>query len=153
MNGPEVAVRPAGPDDLAGIAAIEMEAFGNDRGARTLAGDRSGAAAPLEAWVAVASDGTLVAFASARVVAEELEIFDVAVRRDRRGRGVGRLLVGHVLRVASGRGAQRAVLEVARSNAAARRVYETLGFTACGVRPGYYRGGTEDALVLARPLP
>ena len=43
------------------------------------------------------------------------------------------------------------LLEVRRSNASARRLYESLGFTTLGVRKGYYPNGpgaSEDALVM-----
>ena len=44
------------------------------------------------------------------------------------------------------------MLEVRRSNEAARRLYERWGFTLKGVRRGYYEKPAEDALVLGREL-
>ncbi len=47
-------------------------------------------------------------------------------------------------------GAQRATLEVRRSNEVARRLYEQFGFAVAGVRRAYYTHPVEDALVLWR---
>jgi ribosomal-protein-alanine N-acetyltransferase len=42
------------------------------------------------------------------------------------------------------------MLEVRRSNDAARRLYERFGFCLTGVRHDYYSHPVEDALVLGR---
>ena len=44
--------------------------------------------------------------------------------------------------------AQRATLEVRRSNDPARLLYERFGFAVAGVRRAYYTKPVEDALVL-----
>jgi ribosomal-protein-alanine N-acetyltransferase len=55
-----------------------------------------------------------------------------------------------VIGEAAAAGARRATLEVRRSNAPAIALYERLGFSVCAVRPGYYTGPDEDALILWR---
>jgi ribosomal-protein-alanine N-acetyltransferase len=50
-------------------------------------------------------------------------------------------------------GAHRATLEVRRSNEAARRLYERLGFAVTGTRANYYTNPVEDALILWRDEP
>jgi ribosomal-protein-alanine N-acetyltransferase len=56
----------------------------------------------------------------------------------------------YVMMDAARAGADRATLEVRRSNAVAYRLYEGLGFEVAAVRPGYYTHPPEDALVLWR---
>jgi len=46
-----------------------------------------------------------------------------------------------------------ALLEVRRSNEAARRLYESVGFRALATRRDYYSHPIEDALVMEKPLP
>jgi [ribosomal protein S18]-alanine N-acetyltransferase len=59
-----------------------------------------------------------------------------------------------VLREAAAEGAQRATLEVRRSNEAARSLYLSLGFQERAVRSHYYTQPQEDALILwLDPLP
>jgi [ribosomal protein S18]-alanine N-acetyltransferase len=92
----------------------------------------------------------VAAFCTVWVVLDEIHINNVAVRPECRGSGVGRILLEFVLRLGAGLGVRRATLEVRRSNAAARKLYERLGFTVAGVRKNYYANPVEDALILWR---
>ena len=92
----------------------------------------------------------LVAFCTAWVVSDEAHINNLAVRPDCRRQGAAVRLLEAMLTAAAARGAGRATLEVRPSNAAARQLYEKLGFLVAGRRPGYYRFPQEDALILWR---
>ena len=81
----------------------------------------------------------------------ELHILNVAVHPDWRRRSIGRSLVEHALAEARHAVAARGILEVRRSNLAALRLYERMGFSRIGMRPNYYAQG-EDALVMEIPL-
>jgi ribosomal-protein-alanine N-acetyltransferase len=87
-----------------------------------------------------------------RVVADEMEILDVAVLPGWRGRGVARFLVRLALRRAARAGAGVALLEGRAGNAAALRLYARLGFRQAGLRKGYYRQPSEDAVLMRRGL-
>jgi [ribosomal protein S18]-alanine N-acetyltransferase len=102
----------------------------------------------VRAYVARTAEWTVAGYCSAWLVADELHINNLAVRPECRSGGVGRALVEHALDAAFREGARRATLEVRRSNAAALRLYERLGFKASGVRRGYYTKPREDALIL-----
>lgn len=93
----------------------------------------------------------LLALISAWVVVEELQITAVAVHPEHRRRGLARALLEAMLQLGREAGAERATLEVARSNGAARSLYAGLGFREVAVRRAYYRDG-EDALILWRKL-
>ena len=95
-------------------------------------------------------DEGIVAFCSFWLVLDEVHINNLAVRGEFRGRGVGTALLEHVLQAGASRGAERATLEVRRSNAPARRLYERLGFEVAATRPNYYVSPAEDALILWR---
>lgn len=90
----------------------------------------------------------IVGFCSFWRVLDELHINNLAVAPAYRGLGAGTALMEAVLDAGVGLGACRATLEVRRSNEAARRLYERLGFTVAGVRRDYYTRPVEDALVL-----
>ncbi|MBP1635324.1 MAG: ribosomal-protein-alanine N-acetyltransferase [Acidobacteria bacterium] len=91
-------------------------------------------------------------YCSYRLVADELQINNVAVRPELRGKGLGRALVESALHHGRAAGARMALLEVRRSNLAAQRLYLGLGFRQVGERLGYYSHPEEDALVLARDV-
>jgi ribosomal-protein-alanine N-acetyltransferase len=85
-------------------------------------------------------------------VFEHVQIQNVAVHPDNRRQGLGRFLVLRALEEGVLRGAQSALLEVRRSNAAAQALYRALGFLESGVRRDYYSLPREDALVFKREL-
>jgi ribosomal-protein-alanine N-acetyltransferase len=95
-------------------------------------------------------DHRVAAFCTVWLVLDEVHINNIAVRPQSRGRGTGQILLEFVLRLAAGLGARRATLEVRRSNAAALKLYERLGFSVAGVRRNYYSNPIEDALILWR---
>ena len=96
------------------------------------------------------SSREVVGFCSFWRVLDELHINNLAVSPVARGAGAGTALLEAVLSEGARLGARRATLEVRRSNDAARRLYERLGFAVAGVRRAYYTSPVEDALVLWR---
>jgi ribosomal-protein-alanine N-acetyltransferase len=101
--------------------------------------------------VAARQDG----FALGRVAGPEAELLTLAVHPGARRRGVGRMLVGAFEAAAALRGAAEVLLEVSATNAAARGLYDGLGYLPVGRRRGYYRpaaGPPVDALLLRRGL-
>ncbi len=92
------------------------------------------------------------AYLCAHCTDEEAEINNIAVHPARRRLGLGRALMLVFLDEARGRGCTATLLQVRRSNAAARALYRGLGFAEAGVRPGYYSAGREDAIVMALRL-
>lgn len=82
-------------------------------------------------------------------VADELQLLNIAVRPERRRRGVGRALMQHLLERAMALGAQRITLEVRRSNKAAQSLYRALGFGVSGFRRGYYAADGDDAVLMS----
>jgi len=97
------------------------------------------------------SDGAAVGFALALRAADQAELVTVAVEPARQGQGIGRRLVEVLLAELRAGGVERVHLEVRASNAAARALYASLGFTESRRRVGYYRDG-EDALELGVAL-
>ncbi|MFV0297935.1 MAG: ribosomal protein S18-alanine N-acetyltransferase [Hyphomicrobiaceae bacterium] len=94
-------------------------------------------------------------FALAQVAADEAEILTIGVAPEWRRKGVARRLVDGIVRAAQRSGANTLFLEVADGNAAARGLYEALGFQEVGRRKGYYQpqnGPAEDAIVMRKAL-
>ena len=91
--------------------------------------------------------GGVVGYLCRWLTGEALEIQNVAVHPDWRRRSIGRRLVEHALAEAAAAGADRALLEVRRSNFPALTLYHMLGFRETAVRHQYYADG-EDALLM-----
>ena len=96
-------------------------------------------------------DGTILGFASGRLLAGEAHVLRLTVASARRRRGHGRTLLSALVAWAAGEGADAVTLEVAAGNAAARALYAGAGLAEVGRRPRYYPDG-EDAVLMTRPL-
>ncbi|MCX6539469.1 MAG: ribosomal protein S18-alanine N-acetyltransferase [Acidobacteria bacterium] len=140
-----------GQDDLTGVMEVDRSSFATPWSREMYEAELQNSG--ISFIVVLRTPECRVAgYCSHWLVVDEVHINNVAVRPEYRGRGFGRCLVEYVLREGRNRGAIRALLEVRRGNAAARQLYENLGFTTIGVRQAYYREPVEDALVLAREL-
>lgn len=141
--------RLAADADLEPIVALEAAAFTNPWPREMLARELSESSVS-RLYALRTTDGRLGAFCLCWVIVDELHINTIAVDPAVRRQGLATELMRHVIAEAVREGAERATLEVRRSNAAAIALYERLGFRACAVRPGYYTNPIEDALILWR---
>ena len=103
---------------------------------------------PFGLYLVLEEGGEIFGQIGVRHVPDELHITTLAVHPEHRRRGHARTLVGAAL--AAFPEAHRVHLEVRPSNAAARALYETLGFATTGLRRRYY--GDEDALLMTLVL-
>jgi ribosomal protein S18 acetylase RimI-like enzyme len=102
-----------------------------------------------------ASQGEPCAFVIVRKAADEAEILTLGTRPFARRRGAARSLINALNTSLLHNGTKSLFIEVAASNEAALRLYQSLGFIAAGNRRRYYEipGGTpEDAIVMRRDL-
>jgi ribosomal-protein-alanine N-acetyltransferase len=92
--------------------------------------------------------GRVVGFAGVMYVAGEAHITNVSVDETQRNRGIGGLLLSHLLSAALDAGMTSSSLEVRSGNDAAQALYRRFGFAPAGVRKGYYPQTNEDAIVM-----
>lgn len=92
--------------------------------------------------------GRVVGYVCWWLVADELQILNLAVDPLFRRRGAGRALIAEALRSGRAQSARRAVLEVREGNRAALGLYESVGFRLVGARHGYYSATNETALLM-----
>lgn len=101
--------------------------------------------------VAINDDNHVIGYLRYWLVADEMQILNVAVDPAYRNKGVAAALLRLGIDDARCQGATETTLEMRRSNVAARRCYESLGFHMVGSRPNYY--GDEDAILLTLTRP
>jgi [ribosomal protein S18]-alanine N-acetyltransferase len=148
------AIRPACPADAGWLAAIDAEVSFNPWSERQFALVCSTTGGYRESALVVAEDDRLHGFVVFSQVLDEGSIHNIAVHPAHQRKGLGRLLLEAAVVELIGTDARRCLLEVRRSNKAARRLYEGSGFALDGVRKNYYpkEGGREDALLMSREL-
>lgn len=129
--------------DVDAILALEAESFSNPWTAESFATMLASPASRV--FVARAVDRRVLGFCACWLFVDELHINTIAVSIDHRRRGIAAGLLRHILKAT---GATRATLEVRRSNTAAIRLYEGLGFKVAAIRERYYENPAEDGLIL-----
>ncbi len=94
------------------------------------------------------SDGRAAGCAGMHCVCGECYIDKVAVHPDFRRQGIAQALVQSLCDYAIEQNGEFITLEVRQSNAPAIALYKKLGFEPVGVRPDFYSGPKEDALLM-----
>jgi ribosomal-protein-alanine N-acetyltransferase len=110
---------------------------------------------PRRSYVVLEGGDGIEGYAGVDLGGDVADVMTVAVVPGWRGRGLGDLLVGELVRRAGKSGAGSVMLEVRADNGPARRLYERHGFEEVSVRRRYYRqpdGPDVDALVMRRRL-
>jgi ribosomal-protein-alanine N-acetyltransferase len=141
-----VPIRTATPDDISAMLQLERAA---DGASHWSAGDYQrifDTESPMR-FALIAGSGPPTGFLVARAIGPDWEIENLAVAGQARRRGVGRALVAELLRRASHAGAASVLLEVRKSNQAARALYESSGFKVLASRAAYYHDPPEDAVI------
>ena len=95
--------------------------------------------------------GKLLGGAVLMQVLDEAHLQNFFVHAPHQGKGLGRVLLQHLLAQARQHGASCMFLEVRESNVAARQLYQRAGFEGYYRRKDYYRhadGQREDAILM-----
>jgi ribosomal-protein-alanine acetyltransferase len=150
--GPEkgIELRECTPADLPSVLEILKEA---PEAAAWSARALEEALRQAETCFLLALEGAVVVgFMVGRRMADEGEILNLGVRRERRRQGIGAALVTRLGELLRSQGVRRVFGEVRESNVGAVQFYMGLGFQQTGKRPYYYRQPDEAALVLEAKL-
>ena len=96
-------------------------------------------------WYAFAYSGEeLVGFLAMQENLYELEVVQIAVRKEWQGRGIAGQLLESLPKE------KEVFLEVREGNTPARTLYQKQGFKEIGCRKGYYHAPSEDAIMMKR---
>ena len=92
--------------------------------------------------------GAIGGYAGMQGAAGEYYVCNVAVFPEYRRQGIGGRLMDALLRCAERENGEFVSLEVRASNTGAIQLYEKHGFEMAGIRPGFYSGPREDAVIM-----
>lgn len=102
-------------------------------------------------YVILEQDGIVVGYGGFRQAFDGADITNIAVRKEFRNMGLGKLIMRELTERAKKRNVRSLTLEVRVGNMGARALYEKSGFVSLGVRPGFYQDG-EDALIMEKHI-
>ena len=138
-------IRRARPIDAGEIAALEREIFSDPWSE----GDISSYICREGAMCFTATDESgVVGYIIGTKIPPEGEIYRIAVRPDKRQRGIGYRLLSYGLKTEIGEGVETVFLEVRSRNVPAIALYKSYGFSECGKRKNYYQNPPDDAVVM-----
>lgn len=142
----EMIVRRMTVEDLDGVMSVEFDSFltpwSRSAFEEELTQNR------LARYIVAEEDGSIVGYAGTWLVINEAHVTNVAVSGQHRRHGIGRLLMEKLMELARDSGMDSMTLEVRVTNAAARHLYQQMGFVEAGIRKNYYSETKEDALIL-----
>lgn len=146
-----VECRPLIEADLPAIDSIERLAQRHPWSNSML----QGSFGPLALNLGLVCEGELRGYIFGQYIAGEAEILNMTIDQSMQRKGLGRELLSAYIERVQQLGGERLLLEVRRSNEAARALYLSYGFQLDGHRSDYYpleHGGFEDALLMSLVL-
>lgn len=129
------------------IAALETFCFSVPWSADAISGELSN---PLSVWYVAVEDDRVAGYVGSQAVLDEADMMNLAVAPKFRRKGVAKDLVAHLIQHLKEQNVRCLTLEVRASNEAAIALYDALGFSCVGRRPGYYHKPREDALIFRK---
>lgn len=142
---PAIEVRRMEPADLPTVMEIDAASLPRPWSAAVWLEELE---SPFGLYLVLEAAEGIVAHIGVKHVADELHVMTLAVRHEHRRRGYARALVEAA--ISAYPDIRHVYLEVRPGNAAAQKLYGSLGFEVTGTRPRYY--GDEDALLMTLDL-
>jgi len=139
-------IRAATEDDIGRVLEIEREAISPPWTHGSLLNEIYNG----DSFFALAGSEPITGFLILRRIADEGELFQVAVDKTARRRGVASALMEAAFFWARETGLHSIFLEVRKSNEAAIGLYKKFGFLPVGERKNYYADPVEDAVVMRK---
>lgn len=101
-------------------------------------------------FIVAEESGRIAGYAIAWIIAGELQINSIAVKKDARRKGLGKMMLDHLLMNDSSENISMVYIEVRKNNTGALNFYKSCGFTETGLRKKYY--GDDDAILMEKNI-
>ncbi len=141
-------IRRMKPEDVPQVLEIEKSCFSNPWSRETFLGEIQNGIISHPIVVIERPTDRVVGYVVYWRVQDDVQINNVAVHPDWRGRGIGEALLSSVIEKMRDGSVSFISLEVRCSNTTAMNLYKKLGFEIIGKRKNYYSNPDEDAYVM-----
>jgi ribosomal-protein-alanine N-acetyltransferase len=142
-----VDIRALALTDLNAIEEIERRSYTTPWSRSMFAGEL---AKPAALSLGAFEDGRLAGYLIVSRYVDAWHVMNIAVAPAFRRRGIATALLEKLFELTGDASKRGYTLEVRVSNEGAIKLYERLGFSARGIRRGYYTDNREDALIMWR---
>ena len=137
-------IRRASLDDLNQIYLIEKDVFSNEHWTLEMLESELKNFLGTTTWI-IEESNVILGYCIIRIVCNEANIINMAIKSSRQREGLGSLLLGYVLNQLPINSS--AFLEVKEGNLSAINLYKRLGFNVINLRNNYYKDG-RTALIM-----
>lgn len=100
-------------------------------------------------YVVAKMNNEIVGFAGIKIIIDEADIMNIAVKMDKRKSGIGSMLLEKLLEIAKVSNCTSITLEVNENNLPAIYLYEKYHFERIGLRKKYYNN-TDNAILMKK---
>jgi len=142
-----VDIRALALPDLNAIEEIERRSYTTPWSRSMFAGEL---AKPAALCLGAFEEGRLAGYLIVSRYVDAWHVMNIAVAPAFRRRGIATALLDKLFELTEDASKRGYTLEVRVSNEGAIKLYERLGFSARGIRRGYYTDNREDALIMWR---
>ena len=137
-------IRKASLDDLNQIYLIEKDVFSNEHWTLEMVESELENFLRTTTWI-IEESTVVLGYCMMRIVCNEANVINMAIKSSRQREGLGSLLLGYVLNQLPINSS--AFLEVKEGNLSAIKLYKRLGFNVINLRKNYYKDG-RTALIM-----
>lgn len=102
-------------------------------------------------YIVLKSENEILGFAGIWITPDNIELNNIVVRKDSRGKGYSRILLERLLEISKEFGKEFITLEVSEINEKAINLYTKYGFEKIGLRKKYYEG-IYDAILMSKKI-
>lgn len=141
----EIIIQPMNHKTVAKVQKLETACFADPWSLKALLYELED---PDALYLTALDEDEVIGYVGVHHVLDEGHITNVAVAPDYRRNGIAKMLIGALIGWSYEHDLSFLTLEVRASNEAAKELYRGFGFQHVGVRKGYYKHPTEDALLM-----
>ena len=102
-------------------------------------------------YIVLKENDNIIGFAGIWITPDDIELNNIVIRKDKRGKGYSKLLLEKLIEISKGLDREIFTLEVSEQNEVAISLYSKFGFEKVGLRKKYY-DGKFDAILMSKKL-
>lgn len=138
-------IREMNKDDIDQVFSIECESFSDPWSKVSLQNEIDN---PNATYLVIIENNSIIAYAGLWKIFDEGHITNIAVKKEKRGKGIGTILTEKLISNGKNKSIFKFTLEVRENNINAIKMYKKIGFKEVGIRKDFYDKPKENAIIM-----